>query len=147
MQRFEYRVVPAPRKGKKAKGLRSAEARFAHAVSEAMNDMAADGWEYLRADTLPCEERAGLTSKTTTFQTLLVFRRAVDPGIDMLVTEEEVAEDLIPAEEPDPDDTDAAQDPGEDTTHEVEEPEDPSSDEASEDETSEDETPGPRASA
>jgi hypothetical protein len=42
-----------------------------------MNDMAREGWEYLRADTLPCEERAGLTGKTTTYQNVLVFRRVV----------------------------------------------------------------------
>lgn len=77
MQRFEYRVIPAPRRGEKAKGLKTTEARFAHALTQTMNQMAADGWEYLRADTLPAEERVGLTGRTTTFQHLLVFRRAL----------------------------------------------------------------------
>lgn len=75
MQQFEYRVVPAPRRGEKARGLKTTEDRFAHALTELMNELARDGWEYWRADTLPCEERAGLTGKTTTFQNLLVFRR------------------------------------------------------------------------
>ncbi|HBZ42997.1 MAG TPA: DUF4177 domain-containing protein [Maritimibacter sp.] len=75
MQRYEYKVVPAPRKGKRAKGVKGLEARFAHTLSEALNELAIEGWEYLRADTLPVEERSGLTSKHTSFQSLLVFRR------------------------------------------------------------------------
>jgi hypothetical protein len=74
---FEYKVVPAPKKGKKAKGVRSSEARFANALQSVMNEMGADGWEYQRTDTLPCEERQGLTGRTTTFQNMLVFRRNV----------------------------------------------------------------------
>jgi hypothetical protein len=33
------------------------------------------GGQYLRADTLPCEERVGLTGKSTSFLHMLVFRR------------------------------------------------------------------------
>ena len=77
MQRFEYRVVPAPRRGEKAKGARTVPERFAHALGCVMNEMAGGGWEYLRTDTLPCEERAGLTGSRTVFQTMLVFRRDI----------------------------------------------------------------------
>lgn len=80
MQRFEYKVVPAPRRGKKAKGIRGTEAQFANALSELMNEVAAEGWEYLRTDSLPCEERQGLTGRTTVFQNMLVFRRAQQVG-------------------------------------------------------------------
>ncbi|WGW03282.1 hypothetical protein [Tropicibacter oceani] len=73
---FEYKVVPAPAKGEKAPGAKSAEARFAHAVERIMNEMAASGWEYLRSDTLPSEERAGLTQTQTVWRNLLVFRKA-----------------------------------------------------------------------
>lgn len=72
---YEYKVVPAPTRGVKAKGAKSVEARFANALEVTMNDLAADGWEYLRTDTLPCEQREGLMSKTTAFQNMLVFRR------------------------------------------------------------------------
>lgn len=82
MQQFEYRVIPAPAKGEKDRGLKTGAERFAHALTRAMNDMARDGWEYLRADTLPAEERSGLTSKTTVYHNLLVFRRAVAAGAD-----------------------------------------------------------------
>ncbi len=72
---YEYKVVPAPTRGVKAKGIKSAEDRFAHALEMEMNNLAADGWEYLRADTLPSEQREGLIGKTTVYQNMLVFRR------------------------------------------------------------------------
>jgi len=75
---YEYRVVPAPTKGKRGKGLRSTADRFANALSLAINEMAAEGWEYLRTDTLPAEERQGLTGRTTVFQNMLVFRRVAE---------------------------------------------------------------------
>ena len=77
MQAYEYKVIPAPRRGEKAKGARSVPERFAVALTQAMNDLARDGWEYLRADTLPCDERVGLTGTATHFQNMLVFRRAL----------------------------------------------------------------------
>ncbi len=73
---YEYKVVPAPARGLKAKGVKTAEDRFANALETAINELAADGWEYIRADTLPCEQREGLMSKTTVYQNMLVFRRA-----------------------------------------------------------------------
>jgi hypothetical protein len=76
VQGFEYKVIPAPRRGEKVRGARTVPERFAVALTHAMNDMARDGWEYLRADTLPCEERVGLTGTATHFQNMLVFRRA-----------------------------------------------------------------------
>lgn len=75
MPEFEYKVVPAPTKGEKAKGVKTPQARFAHALETMMNTMAADGWEYLRADMLPSEERQGLTGSTTNWRNMLVFRR------------------------------------------------------------------------
>ena len=73
---YEYKVVPAPIKGQKAKGLKTTADRFANALEMVMNEQARAGWDYVRADTLPCEEREGLMGKTTVFQNMLVFRRA-----------------------------------------------------------------------
>lgn len=75
MQRYEYKVIPAPQRGEKTRGLKKPVDRFANTLASVMNEMADDGWEYLRADTLPCEERSGLRGKTTKFQNMLVFRR------------------------------------------------------------------------
>ncbi|MEM9902812.1 MAG: DUF4177 domain-containing protein [Pseudomonadota bacterium] len=82
MTRFEYKVVPAPSAGVKAKGLKSTQARFAHALEGLMNELGAEGWDYVRADTLPCEERSGLTGRVTTYQNMLVFRRAAAPDAE-----------------------------------------------------------------
>lgn len=90
MSQYEYKVVPAPKKGLKAKGVKSTEARFAHALETAMNALGAEGWEYQRSDTLPSEERSGLTRRVTTFQNMLVFRRAV--AVDVI---EPVAVDSV----------------------------------------------------
>ncbi|WP_050531902.1 hypothetical protein [Pseudaestuariivita atlantica] len=76
MTSFEYKVVPAPQRGQKARGVRGVEARFALAMERVMNEMAEGGWEYQRSDTLPCEERSALNGPTTTYQTMLIFRRA-----------------------------------------------------------------------
>ena len=75
MSKYEYKVVPAPKKGQRGKGLRSTESRFANALQVVMNEHGAEGWEYQRTDTLPCEERSGLTGKTNAFQNMLIFRR------------------------------------------------------------------------
>src|SRR5690606_32927772 len=77
MQRFEYKVVPAPRRGEKARGVKTTKERFALALSTVMNEMGAAGWDYVRADSLPCDERSGLTGTKTSFQNMLVFRREI----------------------------------------------------------------------
>jgi hypothetical protein len=77
MQRYEYKVVPAPRRGQKGKGVKGSDGKFAHALQQLMNEYGAAGWEYQRAETLPCDERVGLTGTKTLYQNLLVFRRAL----------------------------------------------------------------------
>lgn len=74
---FEYKVVPAPLRGLKVRGIKGTPERFALVLQALMNEHGAQGWEYQRTDTLPVEERQGLTGKTTTFQNMLVFRRAI----------------------------------------------------------------------
>jgi hypothetical protein len=78
MPTFEYRVIPAPVRGEKGKGVgRDTASRFAHALEIEMNAMGADGRVSVRTYSLPCEERTGLTGRATTFQNMLVFRRTV----------------------------------------------------------------------
>jgi hypothetical protein len=77
MQSHEYKVVPSPKRGMRAKGARRAEDRFARAIESEMNRLAAEGWEFVRSDTLPHEHKAGWFRRPVTlFQTVLVFRRA-----------------------------------------------------------------------
>jgi hypothetical protein len=105
MQRYEYKVVPAPQKGVKAKGVRSPEGRFANSIELQLNELAAEGWEFVRAELLPSEERSGLTGSTTNWRNILVFRREL--AVAAPVVEEEIkteaeapAKDVTQAPEP-----------------------------------------------
>lgn len=82
MTRYEYKVVPAPTKGTKARGVKTPQGRFAHSVETVLNAMGAEGWEYLRAELLPSDERSGLTGTTTNWRNVLVFRRALPEGAE-----------------------------------------------------------------
>lgn len=95
MQVYEYRVVPAPNRGEKARGVKTPPDRFAHALTSLLNDMARTGWEYLRADTLPSEERTGFTKRTTVYHSVLVFRRST-----LAKAEPEAPRRLLTADQP-----------------------------------------------
>lgn len=75
MAGFEYKVVPAPTKGAKAKGVKTPEARFSLSVEQMLNTYGAQGWEYQRTDTLPSTERSGLTGSQNVWRHVLIFRR------------------------------------------------------------------------
>ncbi len=96
MSAFEYKVVTAPRKARKVKGVRGTDERYAVNLTELMNRQAADGWEYQRAESLPVDEKTGIMGKTQErYINVLVFRRAV------AVTEgSPVAETVEPVAEP-----------------------------------------------
>ncbi len=106
MRKFEYKAVPAPNTGTKAKGVKTTEDRFALSVTDALNEMAEDGWEYVRAETLPCTERKGLTGSQQTYQNILIFRRleAAALPLDRVTTRplRAVEEELQPEPDPDP---------------------------------------------
>lgn len=73
--RYEFKVIPAPRRGEKVRGVKTTEERFALTLTGLMNELGAEGWDYVRADTLPVDERSGLTGTKTSFHNMLVFRR------------------------------------------------------------------------
>lgn len=77
---YEYRVLPAPLRGRKAPGVKTPEGRFALGLEDILNEMARDGWRYLRSDILPSEERQGLASTTTVYRSVLVFERSRVPA-------------------------------------------------------------------
>lgn len=80
---YEYRLVPSPTRAEKTKGVKTGAGRLAHTVEAVINAQARDGWQYLRADVLPAQERQGLTGKATVYHTVLVFQRpvAADGGV------------------------------------------------------------------
>ncbi len=97
MQRFEYKVIPAPKRGEKARGVKTTEDRFAYALTSLMNQLGAEGWDYVRADSLPCEERVGFTGTKTTFQNVLVFRRALAHGAETQSASRLLLQEPLPA--------------------------------------------------
>ncbi|MEL7150774.1 MAG: DUF4177 domain-containing protein [Pseudomonadota bacterium] len=109
MRKFEYKAVPAPNTGTKAKGVKTTEDRFALSLTETLNEMAEDGWEYVRAETLPCLERKGLTGSQQTYQNILIFRRLEAAALPLetspappLQAVETAPEPVIEAPEPTP---------------------------------------------
>ncbi|MDD9924139.1 MAG: DUF4177 domain-containing protein [Boseongicola sp.] len=88
MKRYEYLTIAAPNQGTKAKGVKSTADRFALSMTDVLNAQASEGWEYVRAETLPCDERKGLTGSQTTYQNVLVFRRET---AEVVALEEEIA--------------------------------------------------------
>ena len=120
MSVWEYKVVPAPSKGIKGRGIKGPEGRFANALERLMNDMGANGWEYHRAEILPSVERSGLTGSTTDWRNMLVFRRSATQPMDDFEPEllpppalETPAPKDIPARENGDARSDAAQPPAE----------------------------------
>ena len=84
MGQYEYKVIPAPRRGKRAKGAKTPAARFAHVLEDEMNVLAAERWEFVRSETLPVDEKPGLFSaRVETYQTLLVFRRPLEDTLPL----------------------------------------------------------------
>ena len=77
MSSYEYIAIPAPARGEKTRGAKTGIDRFAATLTDTLNRMAGDGWDYVRAETLPAEERSGLTSRTTVYHNLLIFRRSL----------------------------------------------------------------------
>ncbi|MGF1554388.1 MAG: hypothetical protein ACFBWO_18075 [Paracoccaceae bacterium] len=76
---YEYKIVAAPDRGHRRRGLRGGGERLAAAVEEVVAEEATGGWEYLRADVLPSVESAGwFGGRREVNRALLVFRRALD---------------------------------------------------------------------
>lgn len=73
----EYKVVPAPTRATKVKGLKTTAERFAHLLAERINAEAAGGWQFVRTETLACEERKSLGGTRTTMQTVMIFVRTL----------------------------------------------------------------------
>ena len=81
MSRYEYRVIATPPSGF---GPQDASApdqtAFADALEVAMNTVAQDGWEYLRAESLPVRNSDDASGTVTEWRNVLVFRRQIAPA-------------------------------------------------------------------
>lgn len=73
MSYFDYKAIPAPRRSKKARGVREPAELLALTITDTINEQAREGWEFLRAETLSAETPRGL------------FRRAVEEPVSLLI--------------------------------------------------------------
>ena len=77
MSAYEYKTVAAPRRAGRYRGVAKGPDSFARTIEETLTNEAIDGWEFQRAENLPCEEKHGwLSRRETVFHSVLVFRRA-----------------------------------------------------------------------
>lgn len=98
MTTYEYKVIPTPRRPRRAKGVKGEPARFANVLTDAINEIAVDGWEFVRSETLPMEAKTGLFSRRQeVFQSVIVFRRQTSPDVAEAM-DEPMAEPEAPAE-------------------------------------------------
>ena len=76
---YEYKIVGAPEKGKRKRGMRRRSDRVAAAFADIIKSEAVDGWEYLRTDLLPIIEGAGWFRRGREVnRAVMVFRRMRD---------------------------------------------------------------------
>jgi hypothetical protein len=101
MTHYDYKVIPAPRKVKRMKGVSGADELFAHTLTDAINEVARQGWEYVRAERLPAEAPRGwLRPAQAEEQAVLVFRRPRESLGPRLASLPEGAAALPPEPEP-----------------------------------------------
>ncbi len=76
MTYYDYKVVPAPRRARKVKGVTGAPELFALTLMDAINEVARQGWEYYRCESLMVEGPAGWFKRPSSEeQVVLIFRR------------------------------------------------------------------------
>jgi hypothetical protein len=99
---FEYKCVGAPERPKRLRGSSRSD-RVALAMQEVINAEAVDGWEYLRTDLLPVEEKAGFLSRTQeVHRAVLIFRREAGAARVARPTLSAHARGLAETDEPEP---------------------------------------------
>ena len=89
---YEYKCIAAPEKARRRKGAKTRTDRVALAIEEILQAECRGGWEYLRADLIPVEEKSGFFSRAQdVHRAILVFRRAVGGAAGVVVPQPVVA--------------------------------------------------------
>lgn len=82
MSYYEYVVIPVPKAAPRPKGVKRTDERFAHGLSETLNHLGAEGWEFQRTETVSVEAKAGFFSRPASEQvTVMIFRRRVGAAV------------------------------------------------------------------
>ena len=93
---YEYKCVGAPEKGKRKRGAKTRSDRVANAMEIAIQAEATDGWEYLRTDLVPIEERGGMFKRPQeVHRAVLIFRRPLAREMPQRSLDRELPEDTF----------------------------------------------------
>ncbi|MEM8842220.1 MAG: hypothetical protein AAGD47_10640 [Pseudomonadota bacterium] len=75
---LEYKTVGAPLRGRRKRGAKTRSDKVAAAMQEVLEREAVDGWQYLRTDLIPIEERRGWFGRAQeVHRAVMVFFRDV----------------------------------------------------------------------
>ena len=100
MSRFEFKVIPSPRRPRKLEGLEKDLDKFCATMTDIMTDMGLEGWEFIGAETIQDERRAlGIFSRVSD-KSCLVFRRPIsklDEKVEAAVKPRRVARSHVVA--------------------------------------------------
>lgn len=76
MTYYDYKVVPAPKRVKKIKGISAAPDLFALTLTEAINEVARQGWEYYCSESITVQAPGGWFKRgAIEEQVVLIFRK------------------------------------------------------------------------
>ena len=81
MTRYEFKVLPAPRRAKRLKGLTRGDNRFCATITEFLNENSLEGWEFIGFETMPLEQRRFLFLTYFSECACLIFRREIEPMV------------------------------------------------------------------
>ncbi|MDJ1009174.1 MAG: hypothetical protein QNJ13_15270 [Paracoccaceae bacterium] len=81
MTKYEYRALPCPEQAMRARDLPKDADPFCETLATAINELAREGWDYIRAETIEVKSRRFLRRRKDV-RTFLVFRREARPLID-----------------------------------------------------------------
>lgn len=81
MTKYDYRAVPCPDRALRKRDLPKGADPFAETLTAAINELASEGWDYLRVEAVEIKTRRFLWTKTEE-RHFLVFRREARPLIE-----------------------------------------------------------------
>lgn len=97
MSYYDYKIVPAPKKAKKIKGVSGSGELFALTLNEAINEIARQGWEYYCSETLTAQTPGGWFKRAVTEeQVVLVFRKPREHLSPRLASAPEITAESVP---------------------------------------------------
>lgn len=81
MTKYEFRAIPCPERALRSADIPAGADPFCETLAAAINDLAAEGWDYIRSETIEVKTRRFLRLRKQD-RTFLVFRREARPLLE-----------------------------------------------------------------